>query len=608
MFHQLLTPVANNLFLTFLAGFVPIVVVLILLGIVRRPAWQAALAGLIVGFIWAIVIWRMPAGLAVRAMLNGAVFALWSVMWIVWNAMWLYNIAVRSGKFDVFRRWMIYNVPPDKRILVLIVGFSFGALMEGIAGFGTPVAIGTALLVGLGFPVVDALVLTLIFDTAPVAFGALGVPIITLGSVTGLHTGPLSSMVGRQLPFFALFLPFYAIVVLAGFRGLRTAWPAALVAGASFAITQFTVSNFIGPELPDVLAALISLICTIVFVQFWTPRDLDEYRAQVDGPSAAGGGHSRGRAIPAAARATAAGMAGAGSAAMMMSTGEGTGASMPLSSVNAPEIGYRGVPIPSGTEPPADGGKPTPWEAIQAWLPWFLVSAVVIVWTYRKVANLGIAGFGTVRHIAWPGLNNATYLTLYHKPYKAIYDFQLLGTGTAILVTVVLTAVLLRVHPRLFFTALWDTWLQLRFAILTVVLILALAYLYNYSGMVYSLGLAVAAVGGAFPFFSAFLGWIACFLTGSDTSSNALFGNLQVVAARHLKLSPVLMAATNSSGAVMSKMISPQNVTTGVSTTDLVGKEGVIIRRTFKHSIILACLLGLMAMAQQYLVPGMIPH
>jgi len=229
MFRQLIDPVAHNLFLSFLVGFIPIVVVLVLLGIVRLPAWQAALAGLVVGLLVAVTVWSMPVGLALRSMSLGAAFALLPVMWIVWNAMWLYNVAVQTGKFELFRRWMVYNVPPDRRILVLVVGFSFGALMEGIAGFGTPVAIGSALLIGLGFAPLEALTLTLIFDTAPVAFGALGVPITTLGLVTSLPTAHLSAMVGRQLPLFAFILPFYALIVLSGLRGLRSAWPAALL-------------------------------------------------------------------------------------------------------------------------------------------------------------------------------------------------------------------------------------------------------------------------------------------------------------------------------------------------------------------------------------------
>ncbi len=537
MFQQLLTPVAGNLFLSFLVGIIPIIVVLVLLGIVRRPAWQAALAGLIIGLIIAIAVWQMPINLAANSTLNGMAFALVPVMWIVWNAMWLYNIAVRSGKFELFRRWMVYNVPADRRILLLIIGFSFGALMEGVAGFGTPVAIGSALLIALGFDVVDAVTLTLIFNTTPVAFGALGVPIVTLHAVTNLNTAQLSAMVGRQLPIFGLFLPFYAMVIFTGFRSLRTVWPAALVAGLSFSITQFTVSNFVGPELPDVLAALVSLICVIVFVQFWKPSDSEQYRVTLD-------------------------------------TAEGH-------------------------------GRPSATEAVLAWLPWLLVSAIVIAWTFLKVPVIG------QQLIKWPGLHNQVFLTLYKKPYAAIYTFQPLGTGTAILVSVIITWIVAMAtgsSASILISALADSWRQLRFAILTVMLIVGLAYLYNYSGMAYTLGLAISKVGAIFPFFSVFLGWIACFLSGSDTSSNALFGNLQVVAARQLNLSPVLMAATNSSGAVMSKMISPQNVTTGVSTTSLAGKEGIIIRRTFLHSVLLATILGVIVMLQQYVFPGIIPH
>jgi len=570
MFHQLLQPVADNLFLSFLVGIIPILVVLVLLGIVRRPAWQAALAGLIVGLIIAVTVWQMPIGLAANSTLNGFVFALLPVMWIVWNAMWLYNVAVRSGKFDLFRRWMIFNVPPDKRILLLVIGFCFGALLEGVAGFGTPVAIGSALLIALGFPALEAVTLTLMFNTTPVAFGALGAPVVTLAAVTGLPAGTLGAMIGRQLPFFGLILPFYAMIFFTGFRSLRTIWPVALVAGVSFAFTQFFVSNFISYALPDVLASLVSLICVILFVRVWKPRDMDQYQTTFSAAS-----------LPADS------MAGQGHQARTF---------------DAPAIGERGIPVPDFSNPSETEGKPTTGEAVRAWLPWVLVSVVVIIWTYASVASLG------AQSIQWPGLHKAIFLTLYNKPYTALYNFQPLGTGTAILVTVVLTALLLGVSPNLFFLALADTWKQLRFAILTVMLILGLAYLYNYSGIAYTLGLAVSSVGAIFPFFSVFLGWIACFLSGSDTSSNALFGNLQVVAARRLGLSPILMAATNSSGAVMSKMVSPQNVTTGVSTTELVGKEGLIVRRTIIHSLILASLLGLLVMAQQYLIPWIIPH
>ncbi len=563
MFHQLLVPVAGNLFLSFLVGFIPILVVLVLLGIVRRPAWQAALAGLVIGLIIAILVWQMPVQQAASATLNGFAFALVPVMWIVWNAMWLYNIAQRSGKFELFRRWMIFNVPADRRVLLLIIGFSFGALMEGIAGFGTPVAICSALLIGLGFPVLEALTLTLIFNTTPVAFGALGAPIVTLQGVTGLPLGALSAMVGRQLPIFALILPFYALVVFTGWRSLRTVWPAALVAGGSFAITQFAISNFVGPQLPDVLASLVSLICLVLFLRVWKPIDSEKYPVRFATSEAA-------------------------------TTASATGDSA---------IGEQSVPVSNDGDPIET--RPSLSESFLGWLPWLLVSAVVIAWTFLAIPTKGALA------IHWPGLDKQVFLTLYNTKYAAVYSFQPLGTGTAILFSMLITAIVMiavGAKPSILWLALADTWKQLRFAILTVVLIIGLAYLYNYSGMSYTLGLAISKVGAIFPFFSVFLGWIACFLSGSDTSSNALFGNLQVVAARQLNLSPVLMAASNSSGAVMSKMISPQNVSTGVSTTALAGKEGMIIRRTFWHSIILAAILGIIVLLQQYVVPGIIPH
>jgi lactate permease len=563
MFHQILEPVAGNLFLSFLVGLIPIAVVLVLMGVFRRPAWQAALAGLIAGLIIAMTVWGMPAEFAATSTLNGMVFALLPVMWIVWNAMWLYNIAVRSGKFELFRRWMVYNVPADKRILLILIGFCFGALMEGIAGFGTPVAIGSALLIALGFPALEAITLTLIFNTAPVAFGALGTPITTLGAVTHLPVTSLSAMIGRQLPFFSLLLPFYALIIFAGFRSLRTTWPVALVAGASFALTQFVVSNFVSYQLPDVLASLVSLICVIGFVQVWKPRDIEQYRAQFEG------------------------------------TRFSTEAPTAIDEEGVP------VPVPGSPDPPTERGKPNVREAILAWTPWVLVSAVVIVWTFLSVATVG------QQSIKWPGLHNQIFLTLYNKPYAALYNFQPLGTGTAILLAVALTSLVFVTtgsNPKVMALALADTWRQLRFAILTVMLIIGLAYLFNYSGMAYTLGLAISKVGAIFPFFAVFLGWIGVFLSGSDTSSNALFGNLQVVAAKQLHLSPILMAATNSSGGVMSKMISPQNVTTGVSTSTLVGKEGRVVGRVFKHSLFLAVLLGLLVMAQQYLIPWIIPH
>jgi lactate permease len=533
MFHQLLTPVGSSLALSSAVAALPVVVVVLLLGVLRRPAWQAALLGLIVGLITAVGVWQMPLELAVQSALAGATFALWPIMWIVLNGLLLYNIAVHSGSFEAFRSWLIRHLPNDRRVLLVVVGFCFGALLEGIAGFGCPVAITASLLILVGFPAIEALVFTLIFNTAPVAFGALGTPVTVLGAVTGLPSPLLAAMVGRQLPIMALILPFYVIGLYGGWRSVRRLWPVLLVAGASFAIAQFVAANFINYTLADVLSALTSLILTLLFVRVWH-LPLDPMYAM-----------DKGEATRAAATAA---------------------------------MGWRG------------------------WLPWLIVSATVILWTVFKLAARG------QHNIPWPGLHNAIAITLYHdKPYAAIWNFQPLATGTAVLVACLITAALLRVGPGAFWSCITQTVRQTWLAVVTVMLIVALAYLMNYAGLAYTLGKGAASTGHLFVLFSPFLGWLAVSLSGSDTSGNALFGNLQVVAARQLNLSPVLFAATNSSGGVMGKMISPQNIATGAAVTELKGQEGKVFARTFVHSIVLTLMLVILVVVQQYLIPGIIP-
>ena len=532
MFNQLVTPIGDNLALSFIVAAVPVAVVLLLLGVARRPAWQASLAGLISGLLIAVFVWQMPVGLALSSTANGFAFSLWPVMWIVFSALLLYNLAVDTGRFDCFRAWMIANLPNDRRIVLVVVGFCFGALLEGISGFGTPVAITSALLIALGIPALEALTFTLVFNTAPVAFGALGIPVTTLGAVTQLSDVALGKMIGRQLPFIAVMLPFYVIGLYGGLRSIRKLWPVLLVAGGSFALAQFVTSNFITYTLTDVMSALVSLICTTLFLKVW--------RAPVD----------------------------------------------PEFALNIPALTTQKVVA-------------QPW---QGWVPWLLLAAVVTLWTTFGVQLMG------QQRIEWPGLHNQVFVTVYKQAYAAIYAFQPLASGTAIFVTAVIMAVIFKVSPARFFRAARATFVQIRVAIVTVALIIGLAYLMNYSGMTYTLGLGVASAGVLFPLLSAFLGWVAVFLSGSDTSGNALFGNLQVVAAKQLDLSPILMAATNSSGGVMGKMISPQNIATGTSVTDLKGQEGVVLARTFKHSIILTLVLGLLVLLQQYVFPWMIPE
>ena len=534
MFRQLLTPVGDSLGLSFLVAALPIIAILVLLGVLRRPAWQAALAGLVVGLVIAVTAWQMPVGLALNAVANGAVFALWPVMWIVVNALLVYNIAVRSGRFDAFRNWVANHLPNDRRVVLVVIGFCFGALLEGVAGFGTPVAITASLLILVGFPPLEAVVFVLIFNTAPVAFGALGTPVTVLGAVTGLPTTALGAMIGRQLPVIAIILPFYVIALYGGRRSIHALWPVLLVAGGSFAVAQFVTSNFVDYQLTDVLSSLGSLVATLLFLRVWRPQPEPEFAI-----------------------------------ASTHALGDGDAPSVP------------------------------DW---QGWLPWVILSGIVILWTTFRVFAIG------QQNIPWPGLHRAISITLYNdKPYDAIWAFQPLSSGTAILLAAIVTAALVRLPLSTFFDCVRDTIRQLWLAVITVMLIIGLAYLMNYSGLAYTLGLAAASTGHLFVLLSPFLGWVAVMLSGSDTSGNALFGNLQVVAARQLDLNPILFAATNSSGGVMGKMISPQNIATGLSVTKMVGEEGKVFARTFVHSIVLTIVLGVLVAIQQYAIPWVIP-
>ena len=535
MFQQLLTPVSDSLLLSFLVAAIPIIVVLVMLGVLQRPAWQAALAGLASALVIAIGVWQMPAGLALNATAAGVTFALWPIMWIVFAALILYNVAVMSGRFDAFRRWVLTHLPNDKRIVLIVIGYGFGSLLEGVSGFGAPVAITASLLIMLGFKSLDAVVYALIFNTAPVAFGSLGIPITTLAGVTGLPAPVLGAMVGRQLPLFAFILPFYVMAMYGGLKSVKAVFPALFVAGGAFALGQFFSSNYIGYELTDVISAGSSLICTVLFLRVWQPAYDAEHALQV-----------------------------------------------PVEKLDAP---HASVPK---------------W---QGWLPWLILCAVVFIWTHFKVATWG------QQLIHWPGLHNQVFITLYGKPYAAIWSFQPLATGTAILVTAIITAIAVRLPVGTFLAAAGTAFRQILLPSLTVTAIVGLAYLMNYSGMTYTLGKGVATSGALFPLLSAFLGWIAVFLSGSDSSGNALFGNLQVVAATQAvpPLSPVLMAATNSSGGVFAKMISPQNIATGVAVSDLKGQEASIFRRTFVHSIVFTVVLGILVFLQQHVWPWMIP-
>ncbi|KAI8055564.1 lactate permease [Gilbertella persicaria] len=581
-FVQPLAPIGSSLVGSFFVGLIPLLLVLVLLGGFKLPAHYSSLAGLIVCIFIAIFGWHMPAQQAFESIGNGIVFANWPIMWIVVNAMFIYNTAVESGVFSYFRRWILTYTPPDKRIILLIIGYSFGALLEGVAGFGTPGAICSSLMVSLGFDPLDALTYTLVFDTTPVAFGALGIPVTTLATITGLPVMSLSAMMGRQLPLLSLLLPLYALGFYAGFRaGIVECWPAALVAGLSFAVIQAIFANLVGPELPDLIAGLVSLISIIAFVQFWKPKYRPEYHARLiaTNPQAEDEENNVDRDS-------------------IHHTEEVS------EKKNKQHDAGETVTHDENVTSRLEVEKPTLWEAMLGWSPWLIIVVVVIIWTFAKAPSHGRIA------VHWPHLHQEVYLTLYGKRYDAIWTFEPLATGTAILISSIpfMGLVLLNgSHPRVFWIALRITAKQLFLPVLTVSFIMAFAYLYNYSGIVYTVGLTLSSVGRAFPFLSAWLGWLACFLSGSDTSANSLFGNLQVVAANQIGLSAVLMASTNSSGAITSKMISPQNLTTGVSTIGLQGQEGRVLRRTILHSIFMVCLVGAMACVQQYGIPGIIP-
>ena len=509
----------------------PLAVVLVVMGLLRKPGYLAAVSGLICSVVLGCLVWHMPIKLALVSTGYGFVYALWPIMWIVFAALWLYNLAVETGKFDLLRCWMERHASGDMRVQAVMVAFCFGALLEGTAGFGAPVAVTSFLLLALGFTANRAVTLSLIANTTPVAFGALGIPIVALAGVTGLDQMKLSAMAGRQLPFMSLLLPAYLVVFLSGRKGLKDVWPAAFVAGGTFALVQFAVANYWGPYAVDVLASLASIVALTIFLRFWKPTE----------------------------------------------------------------------PVRSAAGIPESAPKLSLADSVGAWTPWILLALVMIVWSYFKVFQR------LQMSIPVPGLHNAVYIALYRKPYGAIYNFQPFAAGTAALTATIIAALILRASARTFLRSGLTTLRQLLLPGLTVVLIVGLSYVYNYSGMAYTLGAALASLGKWFPLASGFLGWTACFLSGSDTSSNLLFGNLQVAAGHQLGINPVLLAATNSSGAVTGKMISPQNIAVGVTTVGLAGKEGGILREIFWHSIAFATVLSLLAFAQAYALRWMVP-
>ena len=535
LWPQPLAPV-HSLGISALIATLPLCVVLVLMGALKKSGVLSAGVALATTFVLAILVWRMPVPLAVWSGIFGFVYALWPILWIVFTSLWLYNLTVDIGKFDLLRRWMSEHASGDPCVQAILVAFCFGALLEGASGFGTPVAVAGFLLLGLGFSALEAVTLALIANTTPVAFGALGTPIVALAGVTGLNVMKLSAMVGRQLTFPSLILPAYLALVVAGVKGLKRAWAVALVGGVSFAAGQLICSNLWGPYVANVIAAIASTAAVVGVLKIRKPAP---------------------------------------------------------SPVLASEAAAEHVL-------PEEAGL-TMKQSFAAWAPWTILSIVMVAWSHFHLFSAG------QRSLPIPYLHNSVFITLYNKPYAALFAFQPLAAGTAALTAMILTALFFRTSPGIVAKSGIKTLTQLRKPALTVLLIVGLAYLYNYSGMAYTLGAFLAGLGKLFPLVSGFLGWIACFLSGSDTSSNLLFGNLQVAAAHQIGVSPILLAATNTSGAVMGKMISPQNIAIGVTTVGLVGHEGDVVRRTIGHSLLLALLLCLIAFAQAYWWSWMIP-
>lgn len=547
---QVYNPTGSEVISTLLAAS-PIVVLLGLLGWLGWSAPRAAAAGLATALAVAILVYKMPSSAALAAAAYGACFGLFPIGWIVLGAVFLYSLTVETGEFEKVKS-SVAALSPDRRIQALLIAFSFGAFLEGAAGFGTPVAISAALMIGAGFRPLHAAGLALIANTAPVAFGALGTPITTLSKVTGISEMELSIMAGRQLPFFSLLIPAWMVAAMSGWRGLRGVWPAVLVSGGTFAAVQFFTSNFLGPTLVDVAGGLISLVSLTLFLKVWQPAEIWRFDDEND-PAAAS---------PSPVPVTA--------AALLQ-----------------PHFTRR--------------------QIARAWVPWVVLSACVLVWGIPPVRTF----LNRCSEVSFdvPHLNGRVYRDVPAVPRREKAEEAVLrvnwlsATGTGIFVAAVLSALWMRVGPVRFVRVFGATLVRMRWPLFTIAAMLAIAFTTRYSGTDVTLGLAFTKTGVLYPFFAAMLGWLGVALTGSDTSSNALFGSLQKVTAEQLSLSPVLITAANSTGGVMGKMIDAQSIVVSAAATNQPGGEGQILRYVFWHSLVLASLMGLLTFLQAYVVP-----
>jgi len=620
-FHQGYQPVLGNILLSALVAGLPLYVLFIMLAVLRLPAWICAISAMATAFVLAWLVWGMPFGVTFGTATEGMAFGLWPISWIVLNAVFFHNLTVASGDFDVIKR-SLTRLTEDRRLQALLIAFSFGALLEGIAGFGAPVAITASILASLGFEPVTAAVLALLANTAPVAFGSIGIPIVTLGGLVApiLHKD-LSAMVGRQLPIFSVLIPGYLIVVLAGWRKMREILPAVLVTGISFAVVQFLVSNFVGPELTDILAALVSMGCLALLLRFWRPASVWQFAHETAGavrPSPI----SPATGLPAAAVDMP-----APDDSKVDVQGRVWGAfGLYVVLVVVILVGQMGnLPFFSGhpvNDPKTALAAPANITAdLKCGTPGFKLCPQP--WIGPDPTKDRQAFKFPDWNFYWPGTyeivgGKPASLIFREKPiasapteYPLTFDWNFLAAaGSLVLYAVLIVFLLMRLRgSKVNFLAVYGRTLrQLALPIVTIAFILSIAQIMNYSGMTSSMAIALSKTGFIFPFVAAFLGWLGVFLTGSDTSSNTLFGPLQAQTAQQLgNVSPILTAGTNSSGGVMGKMISPQNLSVGAAGVNKVGSEGAIFRRVIGYSLILTSLVGVVAMIEAYVIPGIIP-
>jgi lactate permease len=563
MWEHNYSPVGGSLMVSALLAAIPIVVLFVMLGALRKPAWMSALTALGSAFVVALAVYGMPAKLAILSTIFGAAFGLFPIAWIVFSSIMLYRLAVDTGKFETIKS-TIGGLTDDRRLQALFIAFSFGAFIEGAAGFGAPVAVSGAMLAGLGFNPFYAAGICLLANTAPVAFGSIGTPILTLANVTGLPLLALSSMVGRLCAMLSVLIPGYLMVVMVGRKKAMPVLPAIIACGVSFAGVQFYVSNYMGPELTDIMSSLTCIAVMVLVLKLWKPKEI----MRLEGDK-------------------------------------------PISLTKT---------------------KHTVGQVFTAWLPYMLlvvavltlgepkIKAKVNTWTDQFMPDSMRAqpaahptAAGQLNRIAVPGLHRMITqvppVVKEKTPYAALFEMNwLTASGTACFLATIAAALCLGVGPRKFVGIYIATFKQLKFALVTIACMLGLAYLMNYSGMTSTLGLSLAGTGKVFPFFSAFVGWLGVFLTGSDTSANALFGNLQVVTANALMLNPVLTAAVNSAAGVMGKMISIQSIAVAVAATGMTSAdESRLFRFTIKHSILLMIVMGLLSMMFAYVVPQYVP-